>query len=60
MDIGFARGLITVTLLVLFLSLWVWSWSKKRQANFDAAAQLPLEEDTDHPPADNKETEQDS
>jgi len=60
MDIGLARGLITVTLLALFLSLWVWSWSKKRQADFDAASQLPLEEDTDHPPADTKEMEQDS
>ena len=60
MDIGLARGLITVAVLVLFIGLWFWSWSKKRQPDFDAVSQLPLEEDSDHPPADNKEMEQDS
>jgi cytochrome c oxidase cbb3-type subunit 4 len=60
MDIGLIRGLITVTLLALFIGLWFWSWSRKRQPEYEAASQLPLEEDTDHPPADNKEMEQDS
>ena len=65
MDIGLVRGLITVAVLALFIGLWFWSWSKKRQPEFDAASQLPLEEDSDHPPSDrpsteNREMEQDS
>ena len=59
MDIGIVRGLITVTLLVLFIGLWVYSWSKKRNQEYEAASQLPLEDDS-HPPKDNTEMEQHS
>ena len=59
MDIGLVRGLITVILLVLFIGLWIFSWSKKRGKVYEAASQLPLEDDS-HPPEDNKETEQHS
>ncbi|HEY6123490.1 MAG TPA: cbb3-type cytochrome c oxidase subunit 3 [Steroidobacteraceae bacterium] len=45
MDIGVFRGLVTAALLGLFVWLVVWSWSRKRQADFDAAAQLPLEDE---------------
>lgn len=45
MSIGLIRGLITVTLFVAFIALWYWAWSKNRQADFDAAARLPLEDD---------------
>ena len=57
MDIGLFRGLVTAILLGLFIGLWFWSWSKKRQPEFDAASQLPLEDD-DNPSAYNDETEQ--
>lgn len=57
MDLGLIRGLITVALLVLFIGLWVWSWSKKRSAMFDAAAQLPLDDDEKRP-ASEKQMEQ--
>lgn len=53
MDIGLFRGLVTVTLLVLFIALCVWTWSRKRNTEFDAAAQLPLE-DGEHPPKNNE------
>ena len=33
------------SLLVLFISLVVWAWSKRRRADFDAAARLPLEDE---------------
>ena len=59
MDIGMVRGLITVTLLILFIGLWVYSWSKKRNKEYEAASQLPLEDDS-HPPTDNTEMEQHS
>lgn len=45
MDIGTFRGIVTAVLLGLFVWLVVWAYSKSRQANFDAAARLPLEED---------------
>ena len=46
MDINDFRGLLTATALFGFLGLWVWAWSKKRKADFDASAQMPLEEDS--------------
>jgi len=57
MDIGIVRGLLTVILLALFLGVWAWSWSRKRGAEFDAASQLPLGDDT-HPPETNSNKEQ--
>jgi len=57
MDIGVMRGLITAALIILFLGLWAWSWSRKRRKDFDAAAQLPLDDDS-RPPADKKSKEQ--
>jgi cytochrome c oxidase cbb3-type subunit 4 len=56
MEIGLVRGVITVTLLVLFIGLWVYSWSKKRKNEYEAASQLPLEDDS-RPPTDNTEME---
>lgn len=57
MDMGLIRGLLTVILMVLFLGMWFWSWSKKRNAEFEAASRIPLEDD-DRPPAINTKTEQ--
>jgi cytochrome c oxidase cbb3-type subunit 4 len=48
MDIGTVRGLITAALFVAFVALVAWAWSKRRKADFDELARLPLEED---PPA---------
>jgi len=45
MDLGVLRGLLTAILLLLFLGIWAWSWSRKRRSDFDAAAQLPLQDD---------------
>lgn len=38
-------GIITVVLLLLFVCGWIWAWRPARKAGFDAAAQLPLDED---------------
>ncbi|HEX6397828.1 MAG TPA: hypothetical protein VFZ95_10415 [Steroidobacteraceae bacterium] len=46
MDIGMFRGIVTGTLLGLFVWLIAWAWSKARKPAFDAAARVPLEEDT--------------
>ena len=46
MDLGVFRGVITGVLLVLFVWLVAWTWSKSRKPTFDAAARVPLEEDS--------------
>ena len=59
MDMGVIRGLITAAILVLFVGIWAWSWSRKRNADFEAASQLPLGDDTKPPAQENmKEPEQ--
>ena len=46
MDIGTVRGLITLALFVAFVALVLWAWSKRRKADFDQLARMPLEDDT--------------
>ena len=50
MDAGTWRGIFTAVMLFLFVGLVIWAWSSKRKKDFEAAAQLPLEEDSDSPP----------
>jgi cytochrome c oxidase cbb3-type subunit 4 len=45
MDIGIFRGVITAVLMVLFIALVFWAYSRRRQREFDEAAQLPLDDD---------------
>jgi cytochrome c oxidase cbb3-type subunit IV len=45
MDIGTARGLITAALFIAFLALVFWAYSKRRKADFDVLARMPLEDD---------------
>ena len=45
MDINEFRGLITAITFIAFIGVWIWAWSSRRKADFDASAQLPLEED---------------
>lgn len=51
MDMGIVRGLITIMVLVLFVGIWAWSWSRKRHTEFDAAARMPLDDDSCPPRA---------
>ncbi|MFA6986253.1 MAG: cbb3-type cytochrome c oxidase subunit 3 [Arenimonas sp.] len=37
-------GIVTSILLVMFVGAWIWAWSPKRKDEFDAAAQLPLDD----------------
>ena len=39
-------GIVTCVLLVLFVGGWIWAWSPSRKSDFDAAARLPLDEET--------------
>jgi len=45
MDIGTFRGLLTAILMALFIALVFWAYSRRRRDDFEAAAQLPLEDD---------------
>lgn len=47
LNIGLFRGLLTLALFLSFLGLWIWAWSNKREGEFDAAAQLPLQDDVE-------------
>ncbi len=44
---GLAGAVGTVLAMTAFLAVVVWAWSGRRKADFDAAAQLPLEDDAD-------------
>ena len=39
-------GIVSVVLLASFVGGWIWAWRPARRAAFDAAARLPLDEDT--------------
>jgi cytochrome c oxidase cbb3-type subunit 4 len=41
------RSLTTVALFVLYIALCAWTWSRRRRAEFDAAARIPLDPSSD-------------
>jgi cytochrome c oxidase cbb3-type subunit 4 len=45
MDINTLRSAATVLCFVVFVGIVVWAWSRRNAADFEAAAQLPLEQD---------------
>lgn len=50
MDIDTLRGVTTAVLMALFVALVIFAYGKKRRAQFDEAARLPLLDDR-APPA---------
>jgi len=42
MDVNLMRIAITVLSLFLFLGIVAWAWARRRQPDFEAAAQLPF------------------
>jgi len=42
---GWVAGIATLTSMLAFIGVVLWSYSRRRGADFDAAARLPLEED---------------
>ena len=43
---GTLRGVMTGVLMVAFIAVWVWAWSRRHRERFEAAARMPLEDDT--------------
>jgi len=58
MDIGTFRGVLTIVLMVLFVALVFWAYSRRRHADFEAAAKLPLDDDI-RPKTDERRAEND-
>lgn len=44
-------GIVTAILLVVFLAIAAWAWSARNRERFDAAARLPLADETTPPQA---------
>nr|WP_326530495.1 cbb3-type cytochrome c oxidase subunit 3 [Rhodoferax sp.] len=45
MEINTLRAVVTVASFVTFIGIVWWAWSKRRNADFNEAANLPFEQD---------------
>ena len=52
MTIGFLSGMVTAVLLAVFLGGVAWAWSGRRNAEFNLAARIPLDDDIEANPGD--------
>jgi cytochrome c oxidase cbb3-type subunit IV len=43
---GIAGAVGTLLAMTAFLAVVAWAWSSRRKADFESAANMPLEEDT--------------
>lgn len=49
MDSGLIGTIVTVVFFITFVGIVLWAWNGRRKQDFDAAANLPFEEDAaDH------------
>ena len=39
-------SVMTVVMMAVFIGIVLWAWSGKRREEFDAAARVPLDDDT--------------
>jgi cytochrome c oxidase cbb3-type subunit 4 len=53
-------GIVTAVLLVLFVGGTVWAFSPKRKREFEAAAQLPLDDDAPRAGEANRKNEEEA
>jgi len=44
---GWVAGISTLVSMMAFIGVVAWSYSRRRTPDFDRAARLPLEEDSD-------------
>jgi len=50
-DIGVVRGLLTLALMAAFIAMVIVVWSRRRVAEFESAARMPLEDSPPQPAA---------
>jgi cytochrome c oxidase cbb3-type subunit 4 len=43
--IAWVQSIWTIVVMIIFLSVVIWAYSSKREAEFDEAARLPLDDD---------------
>jgi cytochrome c oxidase cbb3-type subunit 4 len=53
MDINTLRGLATVFAMIAFVGVCLWAYNGKRKQDFDAAANLPFDDDPAEPGGNN-------
>ena len=46
MDAGLLHGLWTAAMIAIFAAIVAWAWSGRRKRDFDEAARLALDEET--------------
>ncbi len=46
MDSGLIGSIVTVVFFITFVGIVLWAWSGQRKKDFDAAANLPFEEES--------------
>ena len=42
---GHFLGALTVLIMLSFIGIWVWAWLPQHKRDFDALAELPMEDD---------------
>jgi cytochrome c oxidase cbb3-type subunit 4 len=47
MDLNDIRSAVTVLSMLVFVGICAWAWSRRNQADFDAAARLPFQDEQD-------------
>ncbi|MFN3579671.1 MAG: cbb3-type cytochrome oxidase subunit 3 [Pseudomonas sp.] len=47
MDINFLRGIATLLALMAFIGITLWAYSSYKKKDFDEAAQLPFDDETE-------------
>jgi len=57
MDIEDLRAAMTVVSFAAFLAIVAWAYGRGRSARFDAAAQLPFDDDSEPAPASSSRAE---
>jgi cytochrome c oxidase cbb3-type subunit 4 len=45
MDSALIGTVVTVVSFIIFIGIFIWAWSDRRKKDFDAAANLPFEEE---------------
>ncbi len=45
MDSTLIGTVVTVVFFIIFIGIFIWAWSDRRKQDFDAAANLPFEEE---------------
>ncbi|HDZ57616.1 MAG TPA: cbb3-type cytochrome c oxidase subunit 3 [Pseudomonas xinjiangensis] len=60
MDINTVRGIATILVMLAFLGVVLWAYSSYKKKDFDEAAQLPFDDETEDEKAARVQKEEDA